>query len=175
MGWSSSDGSHEGAAAMLFADGAVGSGWRGETVIVSELGDGTRLEVDDWQYRPEQEVTGWQPRCDCGWRGQVWQRVAGESGTDVAARRVASRDSFPPEAIEDGAFYDEWAAHVEPVDAVARLVVLQQEFQTAAARLDEGVGFARLTGASWAEIGRAVGMTRQSAHERWAHRSIRDS
>jgi hypothetical protein len=159
---------------MLFPDGAVGSGWQGDMVIVAELAGGSRLAVDAWQYRPEGQVTGWQSRCDCGWRGRVWERVAGESGTDLAALRVASVDSFLPEAVEDGPFFDEWAGHVEPVDAVARLVVLQQEVQAATARLDEGVGFARLTGASWADIGRAVGMSRQSAHERWAHRLIGD-
>lgn len=37
------------------------------------------------------------------------------------------------------------------------------------ARLEEAVVAAREAGATWAQIGEAVGMSRQSAHERWGH------
>ena len=37
------------------------------------------------------------------------------------------------------------------------------------ARLGEAVAAAREAGATWAQIGEAVGMSRQSAHERWGH------
>lgn len=39
----------------------------------------------------------------------------------------------------------------------------------AEAELSATVIAARKTGASWAQIGAALGMTRQSAHERWGH------
>lgn len=35
--------------------------------------------------------------------------------------------------------------------------------------LDEAVVTAREAGATWAQIGDAVGISRQSAHERWGH------
>jgi hypothetical protein len=37
-----------------------------------------------------------------------------------------------------------------------------------AAALDQAVHAARSAGASWTDIGRAVGITRQSAQQRWA-------
>lgn len=37
------------------------------------------------------------------------------------------------------------------------------------ARLGKAVVAAREAGATWAQIGEAVGMSRQSAHERWGH------
>lgn len=37
------------------------------------------------------------------------------------------------------------------------------------AAVELGVVRARMTGASWADIGRALGMTKQSAHERFRH------
>jgi hypothetical protein len=37
------------------------------------------------------------------------------------------------------------------------------------ARLDEAVAEARQAGATWTQIGMAVGISRQAAHERWGH------
>ena len=48
------------------------------------------------------------------------------------------------------------------VEAAAR------EYNQAGHRLDKTVAAAKAAGASWADIGRAVGISRQSAHERWA-------
>ncbi|MGW4125786.1 hypothetical protein [Nocardia sp. NPDC004711] len=42
------------------------------------------------------------------------------------------------------------------------------EVTDAQARLTEAVQQARRQAASWEAIGRAAGMTRQSAHERWS-------
>lgn len=53
----------------------------------------------------------------------------------------------------------------------ARAVVSVEEAAAAhgeaSEQLDQAVARARDYGASWADIGRAVGITRQSAHERW--------
>ena len=43
-----------------------------------------------------------------------------------------------------------------------------REYTQAGHRLDKTVAAAKAAGASWADIGRAVGISRQSAHERWA-------
>jgi hypothetical protein len=37
-------------------------------------------------------------------------------------------------------------------------------------RLDKTVAAAKAAGATWADVGRAAGITRQAAHERWANK-----
>lgn len=39
-------------------------------------------------------------------------------------------------------------------------------------QLTAAVAGARAAGASWSEVGRAAGMTRQSAHERWSSTTV---
>lgn len=104
------------------------------------------------------ETAGWQAECACGWQGPV--RAEGADDDEAPAggdaprvlRQVARR---------------EWAAHVgASVTAPVRRAA--GEVARAQARLDTAVRRARASGASWAQIGDAAGMTRQSAHERWA-------
>lgn len=57
------------------------------------------------------------------------------------------------------------AASGSALTQVAALSALRAEV---CQQLDEAVVTARAAGASWSEVGRAAGMTRQSAHERWA-------
>lgn len=65
-------------------------------------------------------------------------------------------------------------AHVEAVANVGPGAALTQVASLSALRsevcrqLDDAVITARATGASWSDVGRAAGMTRQAAHERWA-------
>lgn len=62
---------------------------------------------------------------------------------------------------------------VDELDAQARQAV-ETVAETAAAlglasqRLDLAVRHARAAGASWADVGRAVGISRQAAQQRWA-------
>lgn len=95
---------------------------------------------------------GWRGRCDCGWSGP----------SHVTATML---DPDLPAAVEE-AIRREWAAHLPP----ASLRALRQA--AAAARiaqehLEAAVCAARDDGRSWADIGSAVGITRQTAHERW--------
>lgn len=53
-------------------------------------------------------------------------------------------------------------------NAYDRLRLAATSVQSAEAELDEAVADARRAGLSWNEVGRATGMRRQSAHERWA-------
>lgn len=170
MAWSSEDGAHEGHVGMLFRDGALGSGWQGRTVLVDLDPDGRQLAVEGWEYRPEADVIGWIPACSCGWRGHAWTRSPEPWDTDLDHRIAYSRDSHIPETVEDGPIYDEWHRHVAPVDALTGLGALAAAHADAGRRLNEAVATARAGGASWATIGAAVGITRQSAHERWARR-----
>jgi hypothetical protein len=52
--------------------------------------------------------------------------------------------------------------------AVLDVGTASSEHKAAAAALDQAVTKARAAGASWTEVGRAVGITRQSARERWS-------
>lgn len=182
MGWTTDDGKHEGWAAPTFTDGALGSGWGAPPaerlgreltaedygVLVAWIGQ-RELEYDEWQYRPEAEVTGWVAACGCGWRGTPWTRVADPAEQNVADRRAYSGggdfDQAPRE-VED-ACHAEWHEHVRPHQVLADIVGLADAHAEIGRRLADAVGRARAVGASWADIGAAAGMTRQSAHERW--------
>jgi len=169
VGWSNEDGTHEGWAGTLFADGWVGSGWERGGVSVTRAPDGS-FRWDERTVRPDTEVIGWVPVCECGWRGQTITRVASLDDVDVAARRIYSPNSHLPEELEDDLVLPQWRAHVEPVDLVLAVAEAHHAHQRAAAVLDEAVAAARAAGTSWGDIGRATGMTRQSANERWARR-----
>jgi hypothetical protein len=52
--------------------------------------------------------------------------------------------------------------------AVTDVGTAAAEHQDARAKLDQAVNAARAAGASWTEIGRAAGMTRQNARQRWS-------
>lgn len=87
---------------------------------------------------------------------------------------ISGRDLSPAElAAADEAFRAELdrirAARTEyAVRAVSRVATAVANFDAAAAELDAAVADARNAGATWEQIGRAAGMTRQSAWERWA-------
>lgn len=53
------------------------------------------------------------------------------------------------------------------IDAVADMVAIGRELDDL---IQEAVNGLRDRGYSWADIGRRVGITKQSAHERWSHR-----
>jgi len=62
----------------------------------------------------------------------------------------------------------EWEAHIAPLRGTADVRHAAAEVAEAEARLTAAVAAARKQGATWEAIGRAAGMTRQSAHERWS-------
>jgi len=55
------------------------------------------------------------------------------------------------------------------IDAITELNSLFEEVEAALGRAVLGL---RLLGYSWAEIGRRLGVTRQTAHERWSEASL---
>lgn len=166
MGWQTGDGSHEGWAAPLFADGALGSGWDSGGVMVTDLAD-RRLSWEERQIRPDADVIGWVAVCGCGWRGIPYTRARTPEDENRSERRWYSPDSFAPGSLEESV-HEEWKAHTAPGEAVSEVAELAGELSVATIRLNDAVVRARAAGASWASIGRAAGMTRQSAHERWA-------
>ncbi len=92
------------------------------------------------------------------------------AAADFSRRRdYLSADDYAHASSEvEIAIHEGWKAHLAPLDAVAGLETAAREYNQAGHRLDKTVAAAKAAGATWADIGRAVGISRQSAHERWA-------
>jgi len=147
---------HEGTLGATFADGGVGAAYAAGKVLVVRVGE-RELEPDEFEARPEDEVTGWVMACSCGWRGEQWHRA---DVTDVSRRRAYSPWPSPP--MDDIEEYTsaEYQDHIAPI----RAEVLAEISVSATPEL---VGRARELGAEWPEIAAAAGLTTQAAHERW--------
>lgn len=173
MAWTNEDGIHEGWDAAEFPGSrfSVGSRGGGATVRRFPPGPGrlsaARGEPEELDGRT---AIGWRALCECGWRGELWQRVATPGEHDPDNRRIHDPDPSPhgdaPAEVED-TLHREWIGHLEPQTLTA-VRLEAQALEAAQVRLNAAVSAARQSGASWADIGAAVGITRQSAHERWA-------
>lgn len=156
MSGSHSNGPHEGWVAAVSPDGRGSIGARGAHML---LPGGDLL--------PNAEVVGWRAQCECGWVGPRWRRVTDPADHDLAAHRVFDREGGDPPVEVDDLAHQEWKAHVAPDETLAVLASAAAEARAARRRLDQAASCARAAGASWEAIGRAVGISRQSAHERW--------
>jgi len=156
---------HEGWVVPLFADGAEGNGSSsGRGVHVSTPGG-----EDD--VRPDAAVVGYRAGCECGWRGPVWTRVQSAEQADPRRRLLYNPgEYYDLEADDERLVVDQWREHIAPFKAVESVAEAAERYDGAGRELDDAVRAARAAGASWADIGRAVGISRQSAHERWASR-----
>ncbi|WP_380166401.1 hypothetical protein [Jannaschia sp. R86511] len=186
MGMVSDDGLHEGWLAPVFHDGQRGIGVSGGGIPRDHIAVGPEVQGPDgtWQYpsRPAGEVTGWVIVCDCSptsqtrtpsaWLGPVLTRVPSTALEDLAAQRVHAGDEdvmdvfHRDDVLEVVADLWRWE-HLFPAGTLADVTAAAEAVSVARARLDGAVVMARHGGASWADIGRATGMTRQSAQERW--------
>lgn len=167
MGWITDHGEHEGWVGALFADGTVGGTWSADGIRVSYTADGRFIDdVDEW--RPQSAVVGWVGMCDCParWRGTPWTRVHNAADEDLSARRAYSEDADQPKAVEEDVYTD-WRRHIEPDMALQEIADLVEQRNTLDEKIARKVAAARRGQVSWAAIGQAAGMTRQSAHERW--------
>lgn len=107
-------------------------------------------------------VVGWHTACSCGWRSRVIHSRANYPVRDATAY-------LAPDALDEGPIQAEWRAHLnEVLPELAVHDALQKE-ATGRGPVEQAVRQAREAGASWTAVGRAAGITRQSAHERWAH------
>ncbi|KSU55664.1 hypothetical protein AS181_19980 [Gordonia sp. SGD-V-85] len=123
--------------------------------------------------------------CDCAsrsssevstWTDPVqWTRVPSASLEDLARHHV-----FAPDTDLDVNVRPEVAAaaqavwrreHLEPIDIDDEIRAAVDARRDADAQLDAAVAKARRLGRSWADIGAATGMTRQSANGRWKDRT----
>lgn len=178
MGWRSEDGTHAGWAATEFSGDRYAYGASGKPI---GQGGGALVRYRDpdtghWERRQEvvdgRAALGWRGLCECGWRGPLWTRADEPELADLDVRRLhlpePSPYGIPPEGIED-AIRAEWQAHLHPTDALTEVRIHAAAMAAAQVRLADAVRAARRTGSSWADIGNAAAITRQSAHERWAH------
>ncbi|MDD1478694.1 hypothetical protein [Arthrobacter sp. H16F315] len=172
MGWISNDNEHEGWAAAVAPDGRLSASSTGEGMLVKGITGRYKPDkmLPDYEVIPDNEIIGWRGACECGWQGELWERVTSPAAADFSRRRdYLSPDEFAHASSEvENAIHDEWKAHLAPLEAVAGVEAAAHEYNQAGHRLDKTVAAAKATGASWADIGRAVGISRQSAHERWA-------
>jgi hypothetical protein len=167
MGWMGpivGDVDHEGWVVPLYADGAEGTGTSsGRGYLVRD-----RHGREEW--RPGVAVVGWLAGCECGWRGRPWTRVPAPTLADPKARLLAvTGDWADLEEDDETLVMDDWREHIAPWLHLEAVAAAADEVTAAAGRLTESVRSAVAAGATWADVGRAAGMTRQSAHERWAH------
>jgi hypothetical protein len=179
MVWHSNDDMHEGYLAARFADGAVSLAEGARGPLVSRHDANGQVEYEQRSY---DDVIGWQLRCDCSregtsrvstWEGPMYERVPIPSMEDVASGRiyvpVGELSTYPDEredveTIVRGRWLSE---HVMPLEVLEAVRAARADVAAAGAALDAAVVRARAVGTSWAKIGDATGMTRQSAQERW--------
>lgn len=190
MGWVTEDGLHEGWMAAEFADGTIAAGISGggvpdDQIIIEQQWD---EQTRSWRYttRPAAEVIGWRIRCDCRyefgnrglipeaerWRSDLLPRVPSNALEDIAEGGIYAADEDIPGVTTredvDTLVQDRWwREHAGGQEALARVQHARKQFAAIEQELANAVAIARAAGASWDAIGRAVGISRQSAHERW--------
>jgi hypothetical protein len=170
---------HEGYLAPEFDNGDRGIGaWDDELSAVEQLDDGS------YRSRPAGEVIGWRVVCDCYLHAnqrrpnlwisqQLWTRVPSPLQHDPASFRIYVADDDVPDVmytndIEDVA-RDLWRReHIDDLAAAGAVAGAAASVRAAEQQLDVAVLKARDAGLSWAKIGAKVGITAQSAHQRWA-------
>lgn len=184
MGWTNDDGKHEGYVADVLADGRVAVGSTAGGVLVRETtaADEAAGWVRRERYFPDAPehiealipwesglVTTWRVVCECGWTGS--ERPI-QLTTEPDGYVHGHSDSHPE--IEE-AFRQEWKAHVAPDVTLAELGVLADRLRKIERELADQVARARTLGASWTEIGREAGLTRQGAQQRWGNSVLEPS
>ncbi len=186
MGWLTDDGRHEGYLAPLFGDGQRGRLTSVGSIPQDEVVVGAEVQGEDgswrWPTRPAGEVTCWVVCCDCyrnapfapagTWVGPVFTRVPSTTLENLGARRIFAADDDVAYVSErddvQHAAVELWRSeHAFGIDALTEVEAATEAAAQAKLRLDAAVALARHSRTSWAAIGSAAGMTRQSAQERW--------
>jgi hypothetical protein len=177
LSYTSDDGRHEGWEAAEFPDGRVsGSMIGGKGVGIRTLEEATG-GGGTWP----QEVTdgstaiGWRGVCTCGWAGPLFRRVPAAGQHDLARHQVHADPGLYADAPPDvaDAILAEWTAHL-PHETLAEVTAAAEDARKAESRLNDAVAAARAASQTWEAIGRAAGMTRQSANERWRATTTQD-
>lgn len=182
MGWIDDTGRHELYIACVFPDGMSGGTYSSRGIEVDTTADGQHLPIDDPRrdWRPDSEVSGWQVCCDCYTSEALspsttvlatWQRVHPPEAEDPAHGRfhAADDDAAGLSDREDAAdlALALWQTHRAPGLARQAVADAAQAARLADRQLDQAVLAGRAAGLYWADIGRAVGITRDGARQRW--------
>ena len=185
MGWTHESDTHlhEAALVAVFEDGAESHGSTMVDGVHYEIVEPARRRADD-RLRPSAEIVGWLLRCHCdrsnssdgsSWTDPVqWARVPSASLDDLTRHQVFAPDTDldvnarPEVAVAAHAVWRR--EHLDPIDVEDEIRAAVAARRDADALLDAAVAKARSVGRSWADIGAATGMTRQSANERWKDR-----
>lgn len=181
MGWMPDNealGHHEGYAAYVAPDGRT-SGVSTGTGFLIDRPNADAAAAKAWragrpptneeiyELIPWADLAGWQAACACGWTGPSWARDITipdrHDGVDAEDARL------PDGRTVDQAAREAWHVHIDPLEVVGRVARAADELATARQNLDLAVLEARLQDppASWGAIGRAAGMSRQAARDRW--------
>ncbi|MGI4896127.1 MAG: hypothetical protein ACRYF3_13545 [Janthinobacterium lividum] len=185
MGVSSDDGTHELYLASVVRGGR-GASYRGlgadAQVEITHTSDG--FELSPWQqWRcPVGEVMRFAVMCDCAGpdaskrsRSTVlerWDRVLDPRDEDLQGGRLylapggTAMDASERLDVQT-AMRRCWAEHLAPLEKTVQLQAAWTRHRQALAAVEDAVHAARTAGLSWVDVGRATGMTRQSARERW--------
>ena len=161
MGWCDESGKHEGWMQAVFANGEMGSGTSSGQGIYAEGYTYTDGDIDPSFLRPYSSIVAWRMTCECGWSGPV-RRIA-----DLPAGSVDPKWHEPTEACEGSYFLPEWRRHIAPDNAVSTLERMADELHRLEDDIRSHVQASRLVGATWEQIGRALGMTKQGAQQRY--------
>jgi hypothetical protein len=120
---------------------------------------------------PWSAVKTWQGVCECGWRGNrvdAWD-VQHPAWTDGAGREYPAHSTRDcPEEIAEKLRQHWIVEHADKLAGLGQLRQLIAERERLDATIDQAAATAIASGASWADLGRAAGMTRQGAMNRWA-------
>ncbi|MBS0661288.1 MAG: hypothetical protein JSR82_23985 [Verrucomicrobia bacterium] len=190
MGWIDDAGLHEGYVVAEWSDGVRSSGtYAGDMdddqVIVDDIWDDVTRTMS-YVTRPAAEIVGWRLLCDCRspygdgnlpeerrWRSELLRRVPGEGGprTNGEGTITAPDDDLHPMLWSDDVM-DElsriwWDQHIAPADRLDKLTDAVRAENAAREATNRLAREARDGGATWDQIGRAAGITRQSAQQRW--------
>lgn len=189
MSWADDDGVHEGYVLPEFIDGRRGNGtWSGSVpddhviLDVEYVGEPGAITQERYTTRPAAEVVGWRVMCDCRantrssaitntWTSDLIVRVPSKSLDDETLGRlfVPDEDMIGVDDTYFEMFTAIWRReHVDGESALNAITQARRAVTAAERDLDDAVEEARSAGESWEAIGRAAGITRQSAHSRWA-------
>lgn len=173
MGWFVEDAGemHEGYVALLAPDGRSSGSTNGQGILLRNPRWSHGLKDEHFDILvPWSEVAGWRVQCECGWRGTTWLR--GEARPDDPTEEDVYPDHMllPDGRTLEDAGHAEWKRHVQPLTAAEAVRSAVAAVKDAEAALAKAVAVARMGNppATWEQIGRAAGISRQSAHERWA-------
>jgi hypothetical protein len=106
-------------------------------------------------------VIAWRSGCQCGWHGTQLHLRAEWPDTEYA---------LAPDAVEQQC-RAEWERHLHTVLPVLAIHDLSRQIRQAQDDLAQAVSAARAAGLSWARIGQAAGVSRNTAQKRWADRT----